>query len=542
MRKSALLAVCLLALAGWWPAQPAFAHAVLSAASPQQGSVVPAAPERVVLRFSENVQVVPGRSQVIGPDGKRISEGDPEITAEGLVIKVRPAERPLGTYLVSYRIISADSHPVSGAYTFSVGAPSENAPTAPVEEVAQSVQTATAVTKWLGYAGLSLALGPVLVLALWWPRRLSRAGPVRLARGGLALIAAATLAGLWLQAPASSGAGLFDVAPAELRQVLSSDFGLTLSARLALLAIAAALVGRLRRAAGGRPALLLAALTAGILVTWPLTGHPAAGPQAWLLIVADTAHLAAMSVWLGGLVALAVFLLRRAETRELRLILPAWSRWAAFAVYWLVAAGAIQALIQLGTLDALFSSTYGRLILLKTGLLAVVLAVAFVSRRLVQRGIAAATPARLRRAVGLELAITVLVLAASAVLVQTTTGRTVDVEAVAAQRSRGFVETLNSRLYAVQFEIFPATVGEYNTLHAFAYTPEGKPLKVLEWKVSVSLPAQGVEAIDAPVATVVDNQGLGAVTFPIAGDWQLSMTLRVSEIDQATVTTTVPVR
>jgi copper transport protein len=160
----------------------------------------------------------------------------------------------------------------------------------------------------------------------------------------------------------------------------------------------------------------------------------------------------------------------------------------------------------------------------------------------VRRGIAAATPGRLRRLVGIELGITVLVLAASAVLVQTTTGRTVDVEAVAAERSRGFVETLNSPLYAVQFEIFPATVGEYNTLHAFAYTPEGKPLKVLEWKVSVSMPSQGIEAIPAPVATVVDNQGLGSVTFPIPGDWQLSMTLRVSEIDQATVTTTVPVR
>ncbi|MDY7088639.1 MAG: copper resistance protein CopC, partial [Actinomycetota bacterium] len=186
MRKSALLAVVVFAVLGW-PAPPAYAHAVLSAAVPQQGSVVAVPPEQVVLRFSEAVQIVPGRSQVIGPDGKRINEGDPEVTPAGLVIKLRPAERPLGTYLVSYRIISADSHPVSGAYTYSVGAPSENAPTAPVEEVDPAVRTATAVTKWFGYAGLSLALGPVLVLALWWPRRLSRAGPVRLARAGLAL-------------------------------------------------------------------------------------------------------------------------------------------------------------------------------------------------------------------------------------------------------------------------------------------------------------------------------------------------------------------
>ncbi|MBM2614202.1 copper resistance protein CopC [Actinoplanes sp. LDG1-06] len=525
-----------------WPAQPAYAHAVLSAAVPQQGSVLKEAPEQIVLQFSEQVQIVPGRSQVIGPDGKRINDGDPEVTPQGLVIKVRPADRPLGTYLVSYRIISADSHPVSGAYTYSVGAPSANAPTVPDEEVDPAVRTATAVGKYLGYAGLTLALGPVLMLALWLPRRLSRRGLLRLAYGGLGLIGLGTLAGIWLQAPASSGAGLFDVSASELGQVLSDDFGLWMVARLVLLGIAAALVTRVRRRAGWRPLVTMAALTTAILVTWPLTGHPAAGPQAWLLIVADTAHLAAMSVWLGGLVALVAVVLRRAETRELRVILPAWSRLAAFAVYWLVAAGALQALIQVGTLDALFSSDYGRLILAKTALLALILAVAFVSRRLVNRGIAAATPGKLRRAAGLEVALTVLVLAASAVLVQTTTGRTVDVEAVAQERSRGFVATLNSKLYAVQFEIFPATIGEYNTLHAFAYTPEGKPLKVVEWKVSVSLPSQGIEAIDSPVATVIDNQGLGNVTFPIPGDWQLTMTLRVSEIDQATVTTTVPVR
>ncbi len=521
-----------------WPAQPAEAHAILTQASPQQGSVVKAAPEQVMLRFNEAIQVIPGRTQVIGPDGKRVNVGDPVPQQNGMTIKLRPADRPLGTYLVSYRIVSADSHPISGAFTFSVGAPSASAPSAPDEGVDPAVQTATAVSKFFGYGGLTLAVGPVLFLALWFRRR----SLVTMARAGLGVVAASTLAAIWLQAPASSGAGPFDVSAGELGQVLTSSFGIILAVRLILLGVAAWLVPRVRRHAGRGPTAVLVALVVAILVTWPLTGHPAASPFAWLLVVADTVHLAGMAVWLGGLVVLTTVVLRRAETRQLRLILPSWSRWAAISVYWLVAAGVLQAVVQTGSVEALFDSGYGRLLLIKTGLLAVVLGVAAWSRRLVQRGASVATTSRLRRATAAEVGITALVLAATAVLVQTNPGRAVDVEAVAAAKARGFVTTLNSKLYSVQFDVFPASVGEYNTIHAFVYTPEGKPLKVLEWKVTLALPEKGVEPIDNPVSSILENQGLGNLTFPFPGEWQLSMTLRTTEIDQATVTTTIPVR
>jgi copper transport protein len=88
-----------------------------------------------------------------------------------------------GTYLVSYRVVSADSHPVAGSITYSVGAastpPSEQAGAESVDPV---VRALIPVGKYLGYAGLVLLVGPVLVLALLWPHRLSRVGPARLGR------------------------------------------------------------------------------------------------------------------------------------------------------------------------------------------------------------------------------------------------------------------------------------------------------------------------------------------------------------------------
>src|ERR1700716_1482894 len=89
-----------------------------------------------------------------------------------------------------------------------------------------------------------------------------------------------------------------------------------------------------------------------------------------------------MAVWVGGLVVLFGFLLRRANARELAAVLPVWSRWAMTAVSVLVVAGTAQALVSLGSIGGLFGTTYGRLLLLKIGVLALVLAVAWYSRRL----------------------------------------------------------------------------------------------------------------------------------------------------------------
>ncbi|GGK03927.1 transport integral membrane protein [Pilimelia anulata] len=524
------------------PAQPASAHAILTAATPQQGSVVPQAPPTVTLVFNEPVVPVAGRTQVVAPDGKRINVGDPVVDGPRLSIAIRAADRPLGTYVVSYRIVSADNHTIPGAFAFSVGAPSEP-PQAEDTGVNPTVETAAAAARYAGYAGLTLTVGPLLLLLVLWPRRLSRRGPLRMVAAGFGLLTVSTLASLWLQAPYSSGAGLFDVSGAELRQVALSRFGLVLLARLALIAVAALLVREILGAGRTRPAriALVGVLLAGA-ATWPLAGHQIASPLPAVMVAADMVHLLSMAVWLGGLALLVGFLLRRADPRELHVILPAWSRWAAAAVCCLVLGGAVQALVQVGALDLLPRTDYGRLVIAKLVLMAGMLAVAAFSRRLVRRRKGPSYATSLRRSVWAELGIAALILAASAALAQTTPARSAAVEATAQAKAKGFATTLNSPLYAVQFEIFPVQLGENNTFHAFVYTPDGKPLDVAEWKVTAALPGRGIEPMDNPVAPLLGNQGLGGINFPVPGDWQLRVTIRVSDIDEATVTATVPVK
>ncbi|WP_434743091.1 copper resistance CopC/CopD family protein [Micromonospora sp. SH-82] len=526
------------------PATPASAHAVLQSTSPAASAVVPNAPAEVVLTFSEPVRKITDRIRVIAPDGSRADRGEPRF--DGGVVTIGVAgDAGQGTYLVSYRVISADSHPISGAFTYSVGAPS----TPPTDTGSDSradptVEVAVKVAKFIGYVGLLLVVGAVLVLAALWPTRLDRRGPIRLAWIGMGLVAFATVAAIWLQVPYTAGGGLFEVTGEGLGSVVGSGFGTAHLVRLGLLAAAAFLLRPVLAGVVGRTDLIILTVLGGAaLFTWPLAGHAVASPAPAVSVLVDAVHLGSMAIWLGGLVMLAVFLLPRAQERELDAILPIWSRWAALSVAALLLAGTVQALVEVATLDGLLNTTYGRLVLAKIALFALVIAVAAVSRHLVRQRTAAQRPTRVRRLVIAELAVTVVVLGVSATLVQTPPARSAVVEGVggAGGTQNFFNTTLTSPIYSLQVELSPVQRGN-NTLHLYAYTPDNRPQPVEQWRVTAALPSAGIEPIEFPLLPLTDNHATSEVNLPAAGDWEFRFTVRVSDIDQATVTATVPIR
>lgn len=537
--RAALAVLAFLALT-LLPAAPAYAHAALLRTSPPAGSIVPEAPREVTLTFSEPVSPVADKIRIVGPDGQRADRGTPSVDGNVLKIGLRE-DAPKGTYLVSYRVISADSHPIPGGFTFSVGAPSATPPAAlPEEKVDTTIRNLIAAVKVVGYVGLVLLVGPVLVLALLWPARLSQRGPRRLMWAGFGLVALVTLAGIYLQAPYTTGGSLTGVTGGDLADVLGSQYGIALVVRLALLAVAAFLV---RPLLAGRDGIvdrvLLLAVAAGAALTWPLAGHPAASPVPAVSVVVDALHLAGAAVWLGGLLMLGAYLLRLADARELGAILPIWSRWAALAVSTVLLAGVVSALIQIGTPQALVETTYGRLVLVKVALVALVLIAAFLARRWTNNG-AADRPRPLRRVVFVELSIAAVVLAVTGALTQTTPARTALETAQLPAQPVIYSTTLTSSLYTLQVEVDPAKLGD-NAVHLYAYKADGSPLPVVEWKATAALPSAQIEPVTFPMLKLTDNHASGQVTLPTPGDWQLRFTLRLSEIDQASVTATVPI-
>jgi putative copper export protein/methionine-rich copper-binding protein CopC len=373
------------------PASPASAHAALLETDPQSGAVLAEAPKEAVLTFSEPVRIVPGKIHIIGPDGQPVDGGKPTTGGPRLRIPMK-STTVHGSYLISYRVISADSHPISGGIPFSIGAPSANAPT----EITGGARTDPTVTvllgaaRYLGYAGLVLVVGPAMFLALLWPRRLSKRGPLNAIRAGIGLLALSTLAEQYLQAPYHAGSGLFGAGAEDLREVFNSQFGAAHLVRIGVIAALTVLLPLFVNRPPGQTGkvgwsdrALVAVLAVVGLATWPISGHPSVTSVPVLTTLADMAHLGSMAVWVGGLVVLFGFLLRRADARELTAILPVWSRWAMTAVIVLVLAGTTQALVSLGSVSGLFDTTYGRLLLFKIGVLILVLAVAWYSRRLV---------------------------------------------------------------------------------------------------------------------------------------------------------------
>jgi copper transport protein len=525
------------------PASPASAHAALVATDPANGTIVPDAPNKITLTFSESVQLVSGKIQVLGPDNERADAGEPKQDGDSVTIPLRTGGGR-GTYLVSYRVISADSHPVGGTITYSVGAPSTT-PTATINDtnVDPVVRTLIPIGKYLGYVGLALVVGPVLVLALLWPHRLSRRGPAKLVYTGIGLILLSTLWALWLQAPYALGVGVFGVQMGDIRDVLGSTFGAVMLVRLGVILAAAVLLRPMLRGDGGESKAdlaLLGVLGVAALATWPLTGHPTASPVAGVSVVVDAIHLASMSVWLGGLVMLVAFLLPRANERELGAILPIWSRWAATAVSALILAGVVQALIEVASFKGLVDSTYGVLILIKVGLAALVLAVAAYSRRLVRSKTAETGPRSLRRPVYVELAITAVVLGVTATLVQISPPRTAEAAEQATTTTTTVSQTLKDSTMSLQVDIFPASVGN-NSIHLYAYTPQNKPLPVVEWSATAALPAKGIEPIEVPLLRITDFHAIGDIALPAAGEWTFKFTARTSDIDESTLSMTAKV-
>ncbi len=575
------------------PAAPASAHASLVRTSPVQGSVVQEAPGQIVITFSETVTPVKEKIQVVGPDGKRADKDGVTENGDQLTIPMR-TDVPRGTYLVSYRVISADSHPVGAAFTYSVGETSKTAPvptgTTDSSRTDPVVDTGIKVLDYLGFAGLILIVGPALVLTALWPKRLSRRGPARVAYAGMGLLAVTTVLAVYLEAPYADGNSLFAVTFDDLREVILSRYGTAHLVRLGALVLLPGFLPRALRGEANRfdKAVLLLLGVVGV-VTWGIEGHPSTSAAPTLTVVADAAHLSAVAIWLGGLVMLFAFLLRQANARELRAILPVWSNWATLAVTVLVLAGVAQALIEIGTVGALLHTWYGQLVMLKVGMLAVVLGVAAVSRSLVQRRAVVPEPApvlvgagggappddpddaepddaepddaepddaepdeepqiapralgRLRRAVLIEVLGAMIILGLTAVLVQAPPAR---VATAAGSADTGgpngiFSTTLTSKLYQLQLDIEPVQTGP-NDIHMYAYTPDGAPTKVYQWTVTAALPAQNVEPIAAAVTPIVDDHAIGQITLPTVGQWQFSFTLRTSDFDEATVTAVIKI-
>ncbi|MEV0219320.1 copper resistance protein CopC [Streptomyces sp. NPDC050704] len=369
----------------------AAAHSAVRDTDPREGTVLKSAPKQVTMTFTESVGISDDSLRVLSPDNLRVNEGDTaHVAGRSDTARVRLGDDlPDGTYTVAWRVVSADSHPIAGAFTFSIGEPSET--TADVSAV-PAVNPASGalydIGRYAAYAAVAVLIGAATFILACRPSAATLLRP--LLRIGWWTLLLSTVALLFIRGPYARGTGpatVFDLSL--LQNTLTSRPGWALLARLVLLAGAAVFLVRVVRVtrvepadAGPKPAVLAGGglLAVGLAGTWAAAEHASAGIQVPAAMVSSVLHLLAMAVWLGGLAAL-LTTLNRSEAPLPAASVIRFSRLAFASVTVLVLTGVYQSWRGLGSWDAVFGTSYGRLLFAKVCAVVLLLAAAGYSRR-----------------------------------------------------------------------------------------------------------------------------------------------------------------
>jgi copper transport protein len=535
------------AVAGAWivaTAAPAAAHATLQTSNPADGAVLDRPPPEIALTFDEPVEIPLGSVRLFDCAGARVDAGEPRHApgSDEVVVAAVP-DLAEDTYRVTWRVLSADAHPISGAFSFTVGAGAAPAECAVAGEsgAGPTIGTLFWLARVLVFAGLALLIGGG-TFAVVIARGTSAAARARMVMwSGWVVLVVATLAAILLQGPYALGTGAGDIVKWSVtREILRTTYGEVALERLVVLAIALIPMVFLRRTDGRArlPAwgLVLGGTVAVALAATPaLAGHADAGSHRALAVLFDTLHVLAMSVWLGGLVALLAGALGGAFSGGLRRALVSFSTLALWCVIVLVVTGVFASWRQVGFQVRGFTDTsFGNILLVKLGFFGLLVAVAAFSRTMVRRrpsvpldapgSVVAAvdqrTVAVLQSSVAWEVALGAIVLAVTALLVQAVPARTaVTPPLFAAEVS---VAAGDSTML-VDVVVDPARTGS-NTMHITTLQESGRAFPVSNIDASLALPARGIDRFAVPLRKVAPNHWLtDAVPIVPAGKWTLQI-------------------
>lgn len=499
-------------------AAPVLAHAVLQSTDPVDRQVLASAPKAVVLTFNE--PVTPIAVQVLDGGGRIVTrEALPIDTALAITLPQSLAE---GTYIVSWRATSLDSHPISGSLMFAIGSPPSSW-TEPQADADQGWRTAFFLVRAALSIALVLAAGGALSLLLVRPMTALHPLLARIAKAGMGLSALV----IGIQGGLLRGGPATDLLWLSTWQ-LGASTTRGLSAAVAILGLATLLVG-LRQSA--RPLMLVGATVAILSVA--LTGHTGTASPRWLSVPLLSLHATLVAFWLGSLIPLLDGLERKKETKQL---VARFSSLATIAVPILVFCGVGLVFRHVTTGEDLTGSRYGTLLLVKLALVAGLLAMAATNKWILTPRLPRASSA-LSAMVRAELGLGLVILAVTALLSQTPPPASEHLHTHDSGHMHSIAARMESSGYVAEIEITPAVPGRNLIIVRLdlAETPK-------EVVIEFSNPAAGIEPIRR---RLTDDNGAYVLEGPelaVAGDWKIHLEVLVTDFDKATFEAEIPIR
>jgi len=349
----------------------ASAHATLRSTTPHFARELQRGPAVIALHFDQEVKILPGAIKVLNDKGRDFA-GVARVEGTSVVAPVR--KLPTGPYTVRWQAISADSHVVSGVWTFGVRVPAP-----PVTEAygAAGPTDTEAVVRWIWFLGLALTLGAlgfrlICLRGLEVPRALDR--KIAVAAGlGCVVSLQAGIAAFSLRAEDALQLPFGRFLYGDLSPMAQTRFGeafVTMTLGFALVLGLVYLAWLLDRVTFLVPAFVLSLVfVAGLSVS----GHDAVDPgSSWKTEIADWVHLSGASLWIGGLATMGVLLWTGAP--ELRR--PAFANFSQLAtvtIALVLAAGTYLGIVRLPHLHDLWTTGYGQVLLVKLALVSLAL-------------------------------------------------------------------------------------------------------------------------------------------------------------------------
>lgn len=497
------------------------------------------APSAIVLTFNE--VVTPVFARVLDRSGHAVSEPAAVSANDNEVTITLPRTLSQGAYLVTYRVISADAHPVSGSFPFAVGTTPEAWGAIAIPAQSDGFWSMVEIAnRAIHLAGLLLASGGSLFLLLVTAndsairlqvrRRLSIAAAI----GCVTAILAVGIQGVIVAETKQDG--LLDPAIWHLGMNTTRGDGSAV-AIAALILIISGLNIKARR--WSTAFLSLGFLTA--LASFTVAGHAATAWPSWLAVTAWLVHTGMAAFWLGSFLPLLGII--GSEPAKTVGIIQNFSRLALGAVAALLSAGIVMAVIQVEHFAALTTSSYGTSLMIKMVLVAALLMLAAYNRfRLTPALARGDPPARtaLSRTVRVELWLGFTILAVTAALAQQIPPRSMIGSAKHDKPS--LVTVADSTGHTASIRIVPSTTGRY-TLDVRLADVNGEPLKAVEVTAELSNPSAGVEPM-AKTMTLTDpgRYRYTGADFVIPGLWDIRIKAVLTEFEQSTFSTklTIP--
>jgi len=526
----------------------ASAHATLESSSPADGQSVLTSPSEIRITFSEAVTTISGGLSVLNADGKTVDTGNSEIVGGRTLVAPISETLSDGTYVATYRVLSADGHPVSGSILFGVGNGALDRSAQPSSSGDRLWEIIGGISRFIMYLAALVAAGVAFFLAFIHDRAEDRWRIVPFVRIGSILALFSAIGIVMSQAALLTGKGAGAVTDSNvLRDVLNQNLGWS----LALLMIGLAAV-HLSTDIPKKVVAKSLALSGGLAATvsFAVWGHATELSPTAISLAADAIHATAAALWLGGLVGLVMVLsLRTPETvRSTAGIIGRFSLMAFWSVIALTIAGLTLTITGSdANLNSILTTTWGQLVLAKIGLTLIVVLIAAWNRRTLVPSLTSPTEnngelavrwATLLRTIRTEAVLLVAVVALTAIVVNVPPART----AVVAKTDRVDI-TQRVDTGNVQLSVDPAIVGP-NTVSVRYTDGTGQPINVAtSMSIEFSQPSAGLEPITRQVPAL--EPGVFVIQgneLSIPGTWTITIAVRTGDFTEQRTSFEVPVR